>query len=335
MAHSTLWLIIVAVVAALLGGCSGAGAPARNLGEVSLQSLAADQLSAIAQFSAWCGVLYKKSDGEVNITDFEDLGDGAFRLAGTNSDGSAFEYFYDVPNSEGNQAGHGTLSWPATDTSPARIAATRWSAETRVGDISSQSITDLYTDGAELTCDLQWDHSATPWLQEWNGTAKTPTGTAMSFHMDRRQSMRDILKVTLPDGSRLEMTIPQQEVTGAPYWPDWTAGATGTFRNASGHEFSFKAVGSPTSETWTEWQLEDGCGVTGTFTLRNGFAGSGQFKRDGTMQAALSWAAGSWQGSLDLLGSGSQAVSPSAAARDFQIQNWISNANLLSPAPMY
>jgi len=331
----TIVLLSVAVAAVVvLGGCSGTGAPPTDVRGASVQTLASDQVSAIVQFATWCGVLYQKSNGESNVTDFEDLGNGAYRLAGTNSDGGSFEYIYDVPNADGYQAGHGTISWPATATAPAKQFTTRWTAESMIGNVSTQSIANEYPDGAQLVCDLKWDRSVEPMQQEWNGTAKTPTGTALAFHMDRRQDMRDIITVTLPDGSRLQVTLPQKAVFGAPYWPDWAAGAEGSFRNADGQQFTFKALGSAASETWTEWQMTDSAGVSGNFVLEAGLVGRGQLQRGESVLGALRWTA-DWQGTLDLLGSGTESVTPSAASRDFRIQSWIGNAALLAPAPMY
>ena len=56
----------------------------------------------------------------------------------------------------------------------------------------------------------------------------------------------------------------------------------------------------------------------GTFSLAAGLSGNGQLRRGTTPIGALRWSA-TGEGSLDLLGASHAEVTPSAAARDFQL----------------
>ena len=87
-------------------------------------------------------------------------------------------------------------------------------------------------------------------------------------------------------------------------------------------------------DRWDKWTFTAPDGRTGTFTLDAAMTGTGSISAGAAPQAALRWTDAT-AGTLDLIGSGQEQVSPSATARDFQITHWVGNAALLGPTPMY
>ena len=156
----------------------------------------------------------------------------------------------------------------------------------------------------------------------------------MTFHLDRVQGGRDRLTLTLPDGAVMAFEVPLIDGLNY-YWPAFSRGASGTYKRAGGPTLQFALTGT---ERWNQWALTAPDGTEGAFTLDADLLGQGQLTRAGVTLGALRWWTeidGKWTGSLNLLGSGQQSVTPSAAARDFQINRWIANGAAMGPSPMY
>ncbi len=75
-------------------------------------------------------------------------------------------------------------------------------------------------------------------------------------------------------------------------------------------------------------------GAQGTFALGEDFEGTGRLERDGQVAGALRWQPNG-DGTLDVVGAGSAEVTPSAAARDFQVDRWIATIAAMGPMPIY
>jgi hypothetical protein len=130
----------------------------------------------------------------------------------------------------------------------------------------------------------------------------------------------------------LNARIPVEAVEGAAFWPRFEEGAIGAYRSGKGAHLDFTVNGR--DDIWDTWTLAAADGTNGIFTLGDQFAGSGTLSRDGTPIGALRWPE-LGAGALDLVAAGTTAVGPSAAARDFQMDRWISNIAAMGPMPVY
>lgn len=327
-----------AVIGLLLGGCSGAGTEIASVRGESYQAVAEDHMSAVVTFKGWANVLYQK----VAITfaapgvapaacamgwNQEFLPDMTLHLWGTTTDCSTVDYYIAM-----DQSGHGTVTmpdgasidtvWTAPAIDPATFA-------------TSYHLTETYSDGRVLDYDYSIDPSAPGSPQTWDGTAALDGGQAMNFVLSRAQAIEDHLVAELPDGSRLDMRTPTAATLGAAYWPLFDQGAKGTFVGPSGRQLELVVAGSQQTEQWEQWGFTGQDGLSGQFGLAAGFAGSGRLERDGTVIAALNWTDPSAGAELDIVASGNADVSPSAASRAFQMDQWISTIAALGPAPLY
>jgi len=327
---SLLLGISLLLLAVLLGGCSGAGVPvAANTGGL-LQALAADHLSALQLFYGWLGVLYQRVAAVAPVPNIEVLPDGTTRLWGTNSDGSQFEWFL---NPDGT--GRGTITWPDgttfTQVSDATVYGPDWLTTT-------DHVVNTYPNGATIDTTIVGDYHDVNLHQTWTGTIRLPGGAAMNFTLDRVDGDRDQLQVTLPDGSVLTLNIPiRNDLDGRPIWPRYANGATGTF-TVPGRGVTQLQIGAellPDGDgVWNRWQSTAADGTQGDYALNADSSGTGQLQQGGQPVGALRWTQ-QGAGTLDLLGAGVEAVTPSAAARDFRLDQWVRNTALLGPAPIY
>ena len=117
---------------------------------------------------------------------------------------------------------------------------------------------------------------------------------------------------------------------GAP--ADAVRGAEGRFTSAAGEQQTFLVAGQ--HQVWDRWDFTTPEGTSGSFTLGGDFRGGGLITRGDRTVGALNWPA-TGDGYLSLLDTGTSAISPSSAARDFQIDRWVSSIAALGPAPFY
>lgn len=326
MIRSALVAAAVALGAALLGGCSGAGTPAANVEDANLRSIVTDNLSAIVLITSWSQMLYKKASGTPSPQTRTELPDGSLRCSWRNSDDSEGEWIFLVPFEVG--AVRGTITWPDLSYIRRETAGPVWSENPRrsashwIEEFSNGSSID-YTNNVEFRTHLR---------EALIGTAQTEQAT-MHFRIDRVQEEQDRLTFDLPDGSHLTLTIPTILGTAVYSRPRFRLPATGQFTGSDGNVLNMTFKGT-TADAWDSLEIAAADGTTGMFTLTNDVAGSGQLRQGGEAVGALTWDADG-AGILDLIGVGHQSVNPSAAARDFQITNWINHVALLGPAPRY
>ncbi|MBU0610320.1 MAG: hypothetical protein KKI08_20735, partial [Armatimonadetes bacterium] len=172
----------------------------------------------------------------------------------------------------------------------------------------------------------------------WTGTIRLPGGAAMNFTLDRVEGDRDQLQVALPDGSVLTLNIPiRGDLAYRQDWPRYADGVTGTF-TVPGRGATQLQIGAellPDGDgVWNRWQSAAADGTQGDYALNADSSGTGQLQQGGQPVGALRWT-DQGVGMLDLLGAGVEAVTPSAAARDFRLDQWVRNTALLGPAPIY
>lgn len=328
MKRAILWAVLAAGTVALVAGCSGAGAPSSDVGGASIQTLAANQLSAVALFTAWSKMLYVKDTYQATSNPPKPLPDGSLEFTGTNSDGSVYDYIVLDPSAM-SSPGRGTLTWPDGTKLSETWAATVW---TNGGNTSTDQITDTFPNGASLACTIVTNYGPQTHFV-WDGTAKTAQGVTMKFHLNRADGNgQDQLMLTLPDGAVMKTTVPTTgQAADAFYWPVFGQGATGTYQAVGGPLMKLTLTGT---DRWSQWKFTIPDGTAGVFTLDPNLLGQGQLTRAGATLGTLRWAANGVD-TLELLGTGQQSVSPSAAANDFQINQWVENAAAIAPMPMY
>jgi len=317
--------LMATLVILVVGGCSGPGQTPGELTGATTQSVAAEHVSAVLLAKSWLAILYPPPGGGGScepVQNYEFLPDGSMRITGTNSDCTQFDYLQ-----KPDMSGEGTITTPGGKTS-----TTEWTAPTYTAGGMSHHIRKVMADGPVLDLDysMDWSRAGTP--QTRKGTATLTDGRTMQFTHVRAQDVEDKLAVTLPDGSQLELTIPLTSATGAIYWPVFSQGAPGVFTAPSGRQFDFTIAGA--DDMWKTWTFASSDGREGTFSLGEGLIGSGRLREHGDIIGALSWVS-QGVGTLDLVDAGSAQVIPSAAARDFQLDRWISSIAALGPAPMY
>jgi hypothetical protein len=326
-----LALFLLAGVAALaLSGCSGSGAPPSEVSGASLHTLATDQVSAAVLFASWQGILYVPLTGSSSMNPVEHLPDGSLKFTGTNSDGSTFVIVQlaGQVTPDGTCPGYATVTWPKTGAT----MQSQWDAGvfSNGDNTATTHLQDTFPNGASMAY-TEVDNFAANMQILRDGTAKTKSGETMGFHWDRTDNGFDKLTLNLPGPAVMTLQVPLVLTEQGNDWPVFTKGATGTYQAAGGPLLQIALTGT---NRWKQWQLSAPDGTTGTFSLDPELLGQGQLVREGTTLGALRWGEDGL-GVLDLIGSGQQPVSPSAAARDFQINHWIANGQALAPMPMY
>jgi len=300
----------------ILCGCSGSGAPAGDVEGASLQTLAADNLSALTTIAGWVNVFYMEA-ADVNIEVEEDPDTGVYRLYGTASDGAAFEYFINPDNSS-----HGTITWPNGEVFTQTATANYSEDYSR----SHEEIANAYPNGGRLeyTVDAEF---GTPTRSHWAGTATLPGGRHLALQMERVGRAPDEVVLSFTDGARLQMTVAKRRNGLIEYSQE----TTGTYRNARGQTLTFRLSGDT---RWNRLDIETPQGTTGSFTLGESMEGAGELRSNGEVAAGLRWDA-AWSGMLAVVGASQVEVTPSAAARDFRIDQWTNHAVGLGPQPVY
>jgi len=332
---AALLIAVALAVVLMVAGCSGAGVAAGDVRGDAVRTTAEDHLSAVLLFRSWTNVLHRRipqpdgpeagtSQGCAPELNFEFLEDGSMRMWGTNSDCSVFEYI-----TAADQTTTGFIEWP----NGMRMDGVWYPAEfDETFTNSSQRAVITFEDGMQLDY-VYSTNIVTPLSpQIMDGVARRPDGQQMDFRLSRTQNLEDYLVIDLPDGAHMETHVPLQAVPGTLYWPVFEAGATGTYTSGTGRQLGFGLLGQ--DDRWETWEFEGGGNTTGAFTLSDGFGGAGQLMDGNDIVAALRWADPS-AGTLDILAATTWQVTPSAAARDFQIDQWIANGAALNPMPMY
>jgi hypothetical protein len=195
-----------------------------------------------------------------------------------------------------------------------------------------QDITEALWDGHQLAYEVGISTAGAPYDRYEDGTATLGDGRAMQFRHDRNTT-RDALSLQPDDGTALQFQAPLQTVDGSPFHPVRDAGVSGEFRSAAGGRQTFSLRGTD-ANGWETWTLAGAEGFTGRFTVGADLSGAGSLSQGGEVVAALDWDADG-AGQLTPLGASSTEAGPAAAARDFQIDQWIRNIAALGPSPMY
>ena len=327
-------LLAVVCLPLLLGGCSGAGVPAAQVRGASIQAIAADHLSGMLLVKSWFKILHRRQPSGDCVPEFhfEFLPDFSMHLWGKTSDCITFDYIQYMDGS-----GCGTQTRPDGKTS-----AICWGPRVIEGSRITRHIEQTLWGGERLEYDLVIDPSTPGAPQTWDGSATLPDGRTMLFVLNRTGSVRsaeaspglipgeDHLTLALPDGSQLEVRVPHLPVLGTSFWPVFADGATGTFRPAGGGQLGFTITGQ--GDRWDRWEFTSAGATAGVFTLGADFDGAGLLTKDGSVVAALRWLA-TGDGTLEPVVAASVEVAPSATARDFQVDQWISSITRLGPAP--
>ena len=317
-------VVVVALGMMLAAGCSGPGVDVARVQSADLQDLAANNVSAVVLVRSWLNVLYAeehKQGGCERISESEWLPDGNIHMWGTNSDCSTYDYVWSPWG-----WGSGAITYPDGVT-----CELSWSAPHVDGDLVTQDIHQTFHDGTQMdytSGGVFGSHANTR-----EGTAVLADDRSMGFcHTRNRAGADDLLQLDLPDGSSLRMHVPFGGRFQDGYRPHFDQGAAGSFTGASGSRLDFDVSG--TGDRSETWRMRGPDGSEGTFALSEDFEGTGRLERDGRVAAALRWQADG-DGILDMVGAGSAEVTPSAAARDFQVDRWVSTITAMGPAPMY
>lgn len=339
----TLTASAVLVASVALYGCSGPGVPAETVRGTGVRDIAGDHLTAMTILKGWLTILHTETpdppaNGAVPEWDMEFLPDGSMRMWGTFSDGGTFEYAM-----QPDESGAGRHTTP-----DGRTQYSTWTPPEWEGLVARRRMHETFWDGMVLEYELTMDFDCPTSFQTYDGTATLPDGRTMQFLHERLQPEidwaaqsasaggvaegYDHLRLALPDGSRLEVRIPLVSLGQATYWPVFSRGAEGMFMSASGGRQQFTLTGEAAS--WDNWTFTAPDGTQGAFVLGADFRGSGLMTRGDRTLGALRWSV-SADGDLDLLDAGTSAITPSAAARDFQIDRWVSSIAALGPAPLY
>ena len=314
-------LLAVLLLAPLLSGCSGAGAPATDVAGSEVQTLAADTLNTIMLLGTWSGLLYRQKPVGPPPTSVERLPDGTRRVTTAESDGAIC-----VAELHPDSSGSWTITWPDGSWWHNSHDATTWSSDRKTA--TSHSV-ETGSNGGRL----EWTgtvHFRAPTTRLWEGTATSPQGRQMQFRWDHVEFERDILTLQLFDGAVLSWQLPVTQVPDWEIYPRFADGSAGTYQT-QGKTLAFHLSGQ---DSWSECSITGPNGETGSFTLGEGMSGQGQLTRNGSQEALLRWTL-DFLGILDLIGTGQAQVSPSAAAQQFQLSHWVRNAVILGPAPAY
>jgi hypothetical protein len=287
-----------------------------------LQKTASDQLSAASLLHDWLKQLYvSPTDHSPNEVHHHE-GDHYW---GIDSRGAAYDYHQALD-------GSGSGTWNLLN---GLVQTDTWTAAAFNASHTMISLDATMAFSNGFTLQYHWTMNLTSALspQTYTGTASLPSGQTMDF-LWTRNPQRDTVDMTLPDASRLKFAVPLTHIQGAPFWPVFEQGLTGTYTAADGAVQHLKLTGSSAEGRWDTWAMTGDGGVQATFSLSAGLAGTGQLRQDGLVVGNLSWTE-AMAGALDQIGPGSSPVWPSAAARDFQMNQWVANSAWLSPVPQY
>lgn len=319
-------LCSVLAMVLLTGGCSGPGVAVNAIQQADLRALAADHVSAVLLLKGWLRIMYVKNapgggecEQQINR---QRLPGGVVHLWGTMSDCTQFDYTVQADGS-----GVGLLVWP-----DGGVEELTWTPPVWNGLVHTVDIDRVLPDGTRLDFSNTADFGQAGTPSSMVGEVTLADGRSMDFALHRLTMGDDRLRLQMPDGSVLDATIPTTAVEYAVHWPIFSPGGSGWFSGAAGDRLDFTFSGE--SEGWDRWVATAADGTRGEFELGEGLAGNGNLTRNGQVLGALRWFVDGL-GTLDLLDAGSAEVAPSAAARDFQIDRWVSNIAAMGPAPMY
>ena len=332
----SLFAILGALLSAL-SGCSGPGGPSEPQPVAEVRAAAHHHLTALLLVKRWFCILHVRR--EVSAAE----PDAIARHCQT-----TWRFLRSKPGDPpGSKRWHGVMSDCAVvdalllpDGSGSRVMKLADGRETsmtfgptwRDGSWVKQDLKETMWDGAVLEYECGFDTASSKDDQYTRGKAVLPDGRTMQFDLERNHE-RDHLELQPDDGSRLGVTVPLTVVPGSAFWPIFTQGAEGVFQNGTGEEQAFRMWSSGPDE-WQLWDFTADSGIKGRFALGEGLEGTGTLTRDGALAAALRWGP-TGQGSLEPVGAATAEVTPSAAARDFAIDEWFRNAAALGPTPLY
>jgi hypothetical protein len=320
--------ILAATLVAALVGCSGAGAPVQKVRGDALTNSASAHLSALVLVRSWFHILYLQSTTPASVgpracephVEVEFSADGTMHMWGNMSDCSTFDY---VQAPDGSGSGWRKMA-------DGKRTDMTWTAPSDDGVHLTYNTTETFWDGTVLDFVFDMGYGLPTLVVVYEGTARLKDGRQMAFKFTDTQPISQVVDLGLPDGSSLHLSVPMRLLPEGGMAPDYAAGATGTFTAADRTVQTFKITGAEAS--WDRWQFSGAEGLTGDFALSSNMAGSGQLLRNGKLAAALRWPE-SAAGVLDIVAASSIEVNPSAAARDFQIDRWISTIAALGPSP--
>jgi hypothetical protein len=321
-----LWLAVAGALVAL-AGCSGSGLSPGVITGTTVQSLAADHMTAVQLLRSWLRVMYPPgpsgSGGAPSLT-YVQVDPDTARIYGTDgfgrpmditcrTDGSGFGSYYTAPGMEVSGT-WGPWIWLS-------------------GTVLAQDIVYQYPDlrmefRATNDFDLPGHPGAASSLQE--GTATNSGGDQLTFRWFNNGVNQDEITVNLPaEHVTVELTVPA--VCPENRWePEPGQPAVGTMQTPGGRtQLRLETAGG----CWRKWTMLGPDGTTGTFSLGENMSGSGQLVKNGVLQGALNWS-DQMVGRLDLTSLESIEVTPLAAARDLAMDKWISSIAGLTPGAM-
>lgn len=329
--RQTLQAVVVLLVwlaGSCLAGCSGAGAPARSGRLTALEAVAGDHLTALLHVKRWFGILYPTpparpcSTGATRLKPQPGDPPGSMRMRLALSDCTKIEV---LQRKDGS--GSQVVTFP-----DGRQKTVTWGVARREPGWVKQDVSEALWDGHRLDYEVGISTAGDPYDRYERGTATLADGRTMGIRHDRNLN-RDAVELRPDDGSQLQFETPLASVGGKPFQPVHETGAAGTFTSPEGRRHAF-AVRGASGDGWRTWDFSTDAGTTARLTLDADLAGSGTLSEDGEVAALLRWAADG-RGTLTPLGAADIAITPSAAARDFRIDQWIHNVAALGPSPMY
>ncbi len=344
-----LWRgLAVSVVAVELvwvcSGCSGRGAPAEPRKLTALRTAADSHVTSLLMIKRWSPILHTRTlagKGSCKL-DWQVLppqpGDplGAQRLAGTLSDCTTVEALILLDGS-GTQELHypdgrwKTMTWsPVREDGPWRKMDLHERLEP--APVFIPMAKEGPWEGVELDYEFGWLSGSPKNEQRWAGAATLADSRDMQFVLERNDE-RDHLELRPHDGSRLEVRVPLEPQPWTLWWPIFEQGAEGSYQDPAGNRQTFRLRGSADTR-WEEWSFAGEDGTVASFTIDEDFVGAGEVKMDGQLLGWLGWQSDG-NGKLYPVGAGVLDAVPSAAARDFQVDQWIRNIAAMGPTPRY
>ncbi|MBM3476651.1 MAG: hypothetical protein FJX75_25540 [Armatimonadetes bacterium] len=333
LALAAAYVVLASVLLALVGGCSGTGAPTEPGDLAELQAVADAHLTAVLMVKSWFAILHTQPEGTTSAADAQSCtprtdylpplpGDppGSSRTRHTLEDCTVIETLW-LADGSGNQTitdplkGESKLVWQ-----PLRYAGA-WVVRPLRLELWNGAVMEYESGGLPGSIGNQ---------RREIGNATLADGRRMDYTL-RRCDTLDRLKLQPDDGSQLAVRVPLKFGLKTGYRPVFTDPAEGNFVDASGDTYSFRIAGSR-EPGWETWRFAAPDGTVGEFTIGGDFAGSGQFTSAGGVVAALRWQTDG-VGVLRPVGASATQAVASAAARDFQIDQWIRNSAMLGPMP--
>jgi hypothetical protein len=315
-----------------LAGCSGPGAPAVSGGAADLRDAAADHLSSLFLVKAWFSVLHvrhdvrppagpcKKQTEVLPLEPGDPPGTTRRRFTSRNCTVTLIVTFPD---------GSGTQTVTRAN---GRSSSLTWTAGRHDGTWLRQQLVQTFWDGAELTYESGINTASVDDEQYLVGVARLQDGRKMDFRVERSRDFDKVL-LDLADGARLEAGVAVHTIPGAIAWPVFSAGADGVYARANGAQQAFR-LWSTGPDRWERSEFTSAHGPSGRFTLGGNLSGSGQIRNSRALLGTLAWS-DAFEGELTPVQASAIAVVPSAAARDFAIDQWIASLAALGPGPQY